>query len=61
MLFIIIFAINIMKEDLIIEIALERMLGNLCIKWYLEPDEIKKKQIYDEEIMPLYKKINKIQ
>ena len=50
-----------MKEDLIIEIALERMLGNLCIKWYLEPDEIKKKQIYDEEIMPLYKKINKIQ
>ena len=49
-----------MKYELIIEIALERMMGNLCVKWYLEEDEERKKQIYDEEIIPLYKKINKL-
>jgi hypothetical protein len=49
-----------MKEELIIEIAEDRMMSELCLKWYLEEDEEKKKQIYDEEIMPLYKKINKL-
>jgi hypothetical protein len=50
-----------MNIQLIIEIAEDRMLSDLCLKWYLESDEEKKKQIYDEEILPLYKKINKIQ
>jgi hypothetical protein len=49
-----------MKQELIIEIAEDRMMSELCLKWYLEEDEEKKKQIYDEEIIPLYKKINKL-
>ena len=49
-----------MKIQNIIEIAEDRMMSELCLKWFLETDDEKKKQIYDEEIMPLYKKINKI-
>lgn len=45
----------------IIEIAEDRMMSDLCLKWFLEEDEEIKKQIYDEEILPLYKKINKIE
>ena len=50
-----------MKIDLIIEIAEDKMMSELCLKWYLEEDEEKKKEIYDNEIIPLYKKINKIE
>lgn len=50
-----------MEVQTIIEIAEDRMMSELCLKWYLEPDEEKKKRIYDNEIMPLYKKINNIQ
>lgn len=32
-----------------------RMMSDLCIKWYLEQDEEKKKEIYDNQIIPLYK------
>jgi len=49
-----------MEIQNIIEIAEDRMMSDLCIKWYLETDDEIKKQIYDEEIVPLYKKINKI-
>jgi hypothetical protein len=47
-----------MKIKTVIEIAEERLMSDLCLKWFLEPDEEKKKQIYDEEILPLYNKIN---
>jgi hypothetical protein len=33
-------------------------MSDLCIKWYLEQDEEKKNEIYNNEILPLYKKIN---
>jgi hypothetical protein len=47
-----------MEQDLIIDIALDRLMSDLCIKWYLEQDEEKKNEIYNNEILPLYKKIN---
>jgi hypothetical protein len=50
-----------MDTELITEIAIERLLSNLCVKWYLEEDEEKKKVIYDNELLPFYKKINKIE
>lgn len=50
-----------MEVQTIIEIAEDRMMSDLCLKWYLEIDEEKKKAIYDNEIIPLYKQINKIQ
>lgn len=50
-----------MKRELIIEIAEDRMMSDLCLKWFLEKDEQIKKKIYDEEIMPLYRIINKIE
>lgn len=50
-----------MKRELIIEIAEDRMMSDLCLKWFLEKDEVIKKKIYDEEIMPLYRIINKIE
>lgn len=50
-----------MEIDTIIEIAMEKQLSELCLKYYLEPNDEIKKQIYDDEITPLYKKINKIQ
>jgi hypothetical protein len=49
-----------MDVDTIVEIALERMLSELCLKYYLEPQVEMKVYIYENEIMPLYKKINKI-
>jgi len=45
-----------METEMIINIAYNRLMSDLCIKWYLEEDEERKKQIYDKEIMPLYKK-----
>lgn len=45
-----------METELIINIAYDRLMSNLCIKWFLEEDEEMKKQIYDEEIIPLYEK-----
>ncbi len=50
-----------MKVQTIIEIAEDRLMSELCLKWYLETDEEKKKVIYDDEIMPLYKQINKLE
>jgi hypothetical protein len=56
--YIIIFAISIMKIRTIIEIAEDRMMSDLCLKWYLETDDEIKNKIYHEEILPLYNKIN---
>jgi hypothetical protein len=50
-----------MDVDSIIEIALENQLSDLCLKYYLEPHPQIKNHIYENEILPLYKKINKIQ
>ena len=50
-----------MDIELITDIAIDRLMSDICLKWYLESDEEKKKQIFDNEIMPLYKQINKIQ
>jgi hypothetical protein len=49
-----------MDADTIVGIALERMLSELCLKYYLEPHPEIKNHIYENEILPLYKKINKI-
>lgn len=49
-----------MDVDTIVEIALENQLSDLCLKYYLEPHPEVKIYIYENEIMPLYKKINKI-
>ena len=46
-----------MDIELVIDIAMDRLMSDLCIKYYLETDEQNKKQIYDNEIMPLYNKI----
>ena len=50
-----------MKIQNIIEIAEDRQMSDLCLKWYLETDEFKKQPIYDNEIFPLYKQINNIE
>ena len=50
-----------MEIQNIIEIAEDRMMSDLCLKWFLETDEEKKKAIYENEILPLYKQINKLQ
>jgi len=50
-----------MDIELITDIAIDRLMSDICLKWYLESDDEKKKQIFDNEIMPLYKQINKIQ
>jgi hypothetical protein len=47
-----------MDIELISDIAKDRLMSNLCLKWYLEEDEEKKKLIYEEEILPLYNKLN---
>jgi hypothetical protein len=49
-----------MDVDLIIEIAMERLMSELCLKYYLEPQAEMKVYIYENEILPLHKKINKI-
>ena len=49
-----------MSVDLAIEIAMDRLMSDLCFKYYLETDEKVKQQIYENEIIPLYKKINNI-
>ena len=43
----------------IVDIAEDALMSSLCLKWYLEQDEEIKNKIYIEEIIPLYKKINK--
>jgi hypothetical protein len=48
-----------MKIDNIIEIAEDRMMSDLCLKWYNETDEHKKQEIY-KLILELYNKINNI-
>jgi hypothetical protein len=49
-----------MDIDTIVEIALDRLMSDLCLKYYLEPHPEIKNHIYENEILPLYKKINKI-
>jgi hypothetical protein len=49
-----------MEIQLIIDIAMDRLMSDLCLKYYLETDERVKQQIYENEIIPLYKKINGI-
>lgn len=46
-----------MKIQTVIEIAEDRMLSDICLKWYLETDDEIKIKIYQEEILPLYNKI----
>jgi hypothetical protein len=50
-----------MNVELVIEIAMDRLMSELCLKYYLETDEKVKQEIYDDEIIPLYKKINAIE
>ena len=49
-----------MSIELAIEIAMDRLMSDLCLKYYLETNEKVKQDIYDNEIVPLYKKINNI-
>ena len=49
-----------MDISLVIDIAMDRLMSDLCLKYYLETDDLKKKLIYENEIIPLYKKINRI-
>jgi hypothetical protein len=49
-----------MDADTIVLIALEKQMSELCLKYYLEPLPEVKIYIYENEILPLYKKINKI-
>ena len=37
-----------MDIDLITDMAKDRILSDLCVKWYLETDELTKKIIFDE-------------
>lgn len=50
-----------MDTDLVIDIAMDRLMSDLCLKYYLELDENERQKIYEEQIIPLYKIINKIQ
>lgn len=49
-----------MSIDLAIDIAMDRLMSDLCLKYYLEINEKVKQEIYENEIIPLYKKINNI-
>jgi hypothetical protein len=49
-----------MNVELVIDIAMDRLMSDLCLKYYLETDEKVKQEIYENEIIPLYKKINGI-
>jgi hypothetical protein len=49
-----------MDIQLVIDIAMDRLMSDLCLKYYLETDEKVKQEIYENEIIPLYKKINGI-
>jgi hypothetical protein len=46
-----------MRVETIIEIAEDRIVGELCVKYYYETDPVKKQQLF-EEIQQWYKKIN---
>jgi hypothetical protein len=48
---------RLLSLETIIEIAEDKILADLCIKYFYETDEDKKKLIYDE-IQEMYKKIN---
>jgi hypothetical protein len=47
-----------MKLQTILEIAEDKIIADLCVKYYYETDEVKKNIIF-EEIQEWYKKINK--
>lgn len=44
-----------MDIDLITDIAKDRILSDLCLKWYLETDE-KKKEIIFQQIQTTYRR-----
>lgn len=46
-----------MEEKNIIEIAEDRIFSELCVKYYYEIDETKKKELL-EQIQLMYKKLN---
>lgn len=46
-----------MKEKTILEVAEDAIVADLCVKYYYETDEERKKKIFDE-IQEWYKKIN---
>lgn len=46
-----------MRLETIIEIAEDKIIADLCVKYYYETDEERKKQLFDE-IQEWYKKIN---
>ena len=46
-----------MREETIIQIAEDRIVGDLCVKYYYETDPVKKQELFDE-IQAWYKKIN---
>lgn len=46
-----------MRLETILEIAEDKIIADLCVKYYYEIDENKKKIIFDE-IQEMYKKIN---
>jgi hypothetical protein len=46
-----------MRVETIIEIAEDRIVGELCVKYYYETDPIKKQELFDQ-IQEWYKKIN---
>lgn len=46
-----------MRIETIIEVAEDKIMADLCIKYYYEVDEEKKKIIFNE-IQEWYKKIN---
>jgi hypothetical protein len=47
-----------MRLETIIEIAEDKIIADLCVKYYYETDPIKKQEIFNE-IQEWYKKINK--
>jgi hypothetical protein len=46
-----------LRLQTIIEIAEDKIVADLCVKYYYETDEVKKQQIFNE-IQEWYKKIN---
>ncbi len=48
---------NIMELKNIIEIAEDKIFADLCVRYYLETDETKKLEIFNQ-IQEMYKKLN---
>jgi hypothetical protein len=48
---------NIMELKNIIEIAEDKIFADLCVRYYLETDETKKLEIFNQ-IQEMFKKLN---